>query len=451
MKKRLVLLTGLTIFALLFGSVSVALAAGEEPPQVADHSPAAGNRGVARGEVMSIAGNTLTVQTGRGEVRVVTGNETRFRVPGVEEATIEDISTGDQVAALGRWSGPTLHALLVAVISPDAHLARVGGQVTAIAGADITVTTRSGEQTVVHTDSDTTFRIPGVEEPGIDDIDTGDLIGAGGTRNDDGSIQAAVVIVPREMDRRGRLSGEVAAIDGATLTVRTRGEREVAILTDAETDFHILGVENGSLTDVHVGDRVAVEFQTREGALYGLTVAVMPEQLARVSGRVGGIEGSRITLETEHGPVAVLTGADTLFRVPGAENGSLADVRVGDAAACGGQWESDGTFRALVVVVRRTSPGPGRPGTVVGRAISVGSDRLTVGTAKGVVTVLVGPETTIRVPGVENPTLADIHAGDLVGARGQWNEDGALQARGVGAMRPNGENQPAPSRTHKGR
>jgi hypothetical protein len=71
---------------------------------------------------------------------------------------------------------------------------------------------------------------------------------------------------------------------------------------------------------------------------------------------------------------------------------------------------------------------------VRGRAITVGVDSLVVGTAHGPVTVLVDDETEFRVPGVDEPSLADVGEGAQVGARGTWNENGSLQATGVAVM-----------------
>ena len=442
--KRFILMAFLAV-ALLLGSVPAVSAAEGTPPQ------AEGRGRAIRGQVTAITGRTLTVRTTGEEVRVVTEEHTVFRVPGVENASIDDISVGDKIIALGRWSGPTFHARVVAVIPAEHQRARVGGQVAAIDGRDITVNTRSGERVVVRTDGDTAFRIPGVEEPGLDDIHVGDLVGAVGTWNEDGSLQAAVVVVPRQAERRGRLVGEAAAIEGTTLTLTTRGGRQIVLTTDEGTAFHVPGVEHATLSDVQVGDRVAAEVETREGALYAWTVAVFPQQAARVAGQVSAIEGTTLVVETKHGPVQVLTDASTLFRIPGVENPSLEDVHVGDGVVCGGQWEGETTFQALAVLVPRGGQGPGRPGTIRGRATQVGSDQLTVGTAQGPVTVLVGEGTVIRVEGVENPSLADIGVGDPVGVRGQWNEDGTLQAEGIAVLRQRNRDRQSPAPGSEGR
>ena len=145
MKKWLTLSAFLAVI-LVLGSVGVARAAEPEPPQ------AQGDRGSIRGTVMDINGHTLTVRTPRGEVHVVTNNDTVFRIPGVEDPSIDDIAVGDFVVVLGRWTGQTLHARLVGAVSPEDRLPRIIGQVTAIEGNDLTVNARSGQVILVHTE-----------------------------------------------------------------------------------------------------------------------------------------------------------------------------------------------------------------------------------------------------------------------------------------------------------
>ena len=65
----------------------------------------AAGRGLA-GKVTAIDldAGTLTLQTGqRGELTVVTGDKTRYRIPEVEEPTLASIKIGDQILAAGRF------------------------------------------------------------------------------------------------------------------------------------------------------------------------------------------------------------------------------------------------------------------------------------------------------------------------------------------------------------
>ena len=75
------------------------------------------------------------------------------------------------------------------------HIVR--GAVTAIEGRTLQVETADGPVTV-HTDESTRFRIPGDDDPGLEDIAVGDKIGAAGRWNKDGSLQARFVGKPRQ-------------------------------------------------------------------------------------------------------------------------------------------------------------------------------------------------------------------------------------------------------------
>jgi hypothetical protein len=61
-----------------------------------------------RGEVVDkdVEAGTLTVETERrGEITVVVNDETRYRIPGVEEPGFADVQVGETVVALGRFEG----------------------------------------------------------------------------------------------------------------------------------------------------------------------------------------------------------------------------------------------------------------------------------------------------------------------------------------------------------
>ena len=84
-------------------------------------------RHVARGELTAIEGDTLVLSSpghdGDEEKRVQTTDETRFRVPGVEDATLADLKVGDRIVALG-------HREKAAILLPGAwrpcHVDRAG-------------------------------------------------------------------------------------------------------------------------------------------------------------------------------------------------------------------------------------------------------------------------------------------------------------------------------------
>jgi len=65
----------------------------------------AADRGlVGKVTAIDLDAGTLTVQTGqRGELTVVTGDETRYRIPDVEAPTLAGIKIGDRILATGRF------------------------------------------------------------------------------------------------------------------------------------------------------------------------------------------------------------------------------------------------------------------------------------------------------------------------------------------------------------
>jgi len=167
-----------------------------------------------RGKVAAVEGQTLVIATHEGQKEVVTTSKTYFHVPNAEEPGPGDIEVGRIIAALGQKNDDgTFTAQIVAVAR--ARLRRrmivrrnmVGGEVTAIEGATLTIETRRGEKTIL-TDVNTHFRIPGVENPSIEDIEVSDRIIALGRRNEDGDFVARVVGSPKGR----RLSPETGAL-----------------------------------------------------------------------------------------------------------------------------------------------------------------------------------------------------------------------------------------------
>lgn len=74
-----------------------------------------------RGEVLAKNGATLTVATDRGNVDVLTDANTRYRVPGVETPTLDDVHVGDTVAviAVSQGAGGGLLATGIGVLPPQ--------------------------------------------------------------------------------------------------------------------------------------------------------------------------------------------------------------------------------------------------------------------------------------------------------------------------------------------
>lgn len=443
MSTKLALLVGATLLALVFGSVGIAAAQADVPRVGTGILAEQGAR--LYGVIETVEGQSLTLTTPVGPVVVVTDANTLFRIPDVEKSSLDDGSTelaeilaiGDYVGAAGWWEeergeGSVFHAFGMAWVEPD-HVFPLAGKLTEVSDDTLTVETEHGLASV-RADDETVVRVRGVEESSLDDLEVGMRIVAKGTLDQDGSLLAQVVAVPWAGPRPIRLRGQVLTIEEGAFTVCTAGGRHFSVLVDEATEFRVSGVDNPSIADLQVGDKVAGKGVVEgDRTVRATLVVVMPEQVMRLIGEVIAVEGATLELDTPGGTVHVLTGADTVVRVPGVEEPGLDDVKIGDRITAAGIWVDELTFQAIGVGVR-AGRRVGQPGTVRGRAIHVGTETLVLGTQHGPLTVLVEDETRYRVPGVDSPRLGDVQIGAMVSARGTWNEDGTLQATGVAVM-----------------
>lgn len=309
------------------------------------------------------------------------------------------------------------------------------GQVLATEANALVVRTVSGEECRVITDEETRFRIPGVPSPNIDDIDAGDYIGARGSRNEDGDLLAAVlVVVPAELaHHRNIVRGEVLAIEGATLTVRT-GLGERLVITDEETRFRIPGTEEPSIEDISVGDPIlALGRPDEHGNLLARVVAVVSgPQLRRhtLRGVITSIEHDAFGLATRARVVRVATSEDTIFRFPGVEDPGLDDLNVRDLVLVLGTWNAENeVFRARAASLIPRWPSFLR--FLRGDVTGIEGRTIVLDAKQGEVAVSTDGDTILRIPGVEAPGLDDLGIGDKIGVLVTRTEESALTAKAV--------------------
>jgi len=351
MKRRTRLLVGLILVGMLLAATGTAWA--EE--EVA--------RAALRGQVTAIEGDTLLVTTPSGEEqRVVTGETTRLRIGGTRDPSVSDVDVGDYVGAWGERNEDGDLVASVVIVVP-AELAQPGyvvqGQVLALERLTITVDTGQGERLVV-TDESTRFVIPGVEEPGIEDISVGDPLLALGRPDEEGNLMARVVavITPGQV-RQHTIRGRITDVEGDTLNLRTR-RGEIRVLTSDDTIFRIPGVDDPGIDDLNVRDLIILvgTWNGDEEVFSARAVTLMPRwpsHLRFLRGEVTAIDGRTIVLEALQGEVAVLTNGDTQFRFPAVEDPGLDDLEVGDKVGILVVRTDDGGLLAKVVLVRRNT------------------------------------------------------------------------------------------------
>jgi hypothetical protein len=257
-------------------------------------------RFLVQGHVAAVEGPTVTVDTGQGERVVITDGDTRFFIPGMQEAKIADVLVGEPVLALGKPDGDgALIARVVAIVSP-AQVAQhtVRGVVRAIEDDTLGLATRRGEVRV-ETDGETIFRVPGVEDPGIDDFNVRDLVVVVGRWDAEAEVFHArrVALAPRWPSHVRFLRGEVTSLEGRTLVLETL-QGEVAVLTDSDTIFRIPGVDDPGLDDVRLGDKVGVLVTGADGELLAKVVLVRRADETLREALAAPLEAATALLET---------------------------------------------------------------------------------------------------------------------------------------------------------
>ncbi len=346
-----------------------------------------------------------------------------------------------------RWKAKLLSGLVLASLlcsltvvawaDESGGEARLRGQVLATQVNALVVRTVSGEECTVITDEETQFRIPGVPSPDIGDIDVGDYIGVRGSRNEDGDLLAAlVVVVPAELAHHRKIvRGEVLAIEGATLTVWT-GQGERLVITGERTRFRIPGSDEPSIEDISVGDPIlALGRPDEHGNLLARLVAVVSaRQLRRhtLRGVITSIEHDAFNLATRARVVRVATTEDTIFRIPGVEDPALDDLRIRDLVLVlvVGTWNAENeVFRARAVSLIPRWPSFLR--FLRGDVTGIEGRTIVLDSMQGEVAVLTDGDTVFRIPGVEAPGLDDLEIGDKVGVLVTRTEESALMAKVV--------------------
>jgi uncharacterized protein DUF5666 len=245
------LLAGLLVVAMLFATVGVAMAAPDK----------AMGRNMITGDVTTINGNMLTVQTlAQGVVKVQTDSNTRFRQQGNPNASLSDVKVGDRIAARGQRTIDVLHASIV-LLMPSNLRDAVMGKVQSINGTTIVVTKQDGSTANVATSDITSFHSKDNPNASLSDVKVGDLLQAAGVLSGN-TLDAAVVRFNTPKVNNGPIAvGLIKSINGNTLTLQTPS-LETLTVNLSSTTFIVKrgesGASIGSPTDLAQGAGVMV-------------------------------------------------------------------------------------------------------------------------------------------------------------------------------------------------
>jgi hypothetical protein len=221
------------------------------------------------------------------------------------------------------------------------------GEVKSINGTAFTVTTKERGDVPIQTSDRTRFRAKDNANFSLADLKVGDRVTVQG-RWQDAKLQANVVIlIPANL--RDKALGQVQSITGSTLVIIKAEGGTLNVVTTAETKFHAKGIQNPTLTDIKVGDIIAVVGQLNGATLTASQVGFHTPRAKIgpvVRGKISALNGSTLTLQQPFGQtLAVTTDANT-FVVKRGDDGmqivKVSDLTVGEGIAVLGIRSSDG-------------------------------------------------------------------------------------------------------------
>jgi hypothetical protein len=206
---------------------------------------------------------------------------------------------------------------------------------------------------------ETRFRSADVEEPGMNDLVNGDTVVADGRWNDEDQVEARLITVVPE-DVESVLRGEVTAVDEPEVEIWTPAG-PVTLFTDGDTHLYVPGVENPTLADIAVGDRVTAGGEIVSGGLDTAVLRVVPPDVQRGARRgvVTANDGTTLSLSTPRGDLLVTTDEQTRIRIPGVENPTLAEIQVGYQAAVVGLVDPSANTVLARTILARPAPATG--------------------------------------------------------------------------------------------
>lgn len=347
--RRKLWIIGLAVVGLILAAGGAAWAAESARPRL------------LRGQVVAASDASLTVATKDGEVEVLIGDDTLFRVPGVPGATLADIPVGAQVIVQTKadGAGNLVASAVVVQAGPRLEQYVVRGAVMAATDEQVTVETADGALASLFLSDATRLWVAGEPPTSTVELAAGDPVLAFGrpaTAEAGEKALAAqlVVVVSDEELPKFLVQGRALAVTRQTVVVETRrGERAITVLP--RTRFWSAGGRGASLQDVRPGEQVIALGQPTEFGQWFAGLVLLPnvDSLAR-NGLRGEViakdpsAGTLTVLTEQRGEITVVTDTETRYRIQGLDQPGFDDIQVGDKIIALGRFEegSQNTFLA---------------------------------------------------------------------------------------------------------
>ncbi len=186
-------------------------------------------RGAAGLTVTAVNGNTITAtRWGNQSVTVQVSATTAYTEAGAS-ASLSDVTVGAHIAVQGSRASAnstTINATGVTIVLPQE-----AGVVTAVNGSTLTLTGLDGRTWTVALTGSTRYQKAG-QSAASSDVTTGTAVVVEGTQNSDGSLTAVRVAI-----QLPRIGGQVATVNGTSITLQARGGITQTVTTSGSTTY----------------------------------------------------------------------------------------------------------------------------------------------------------------------------------------------------------------------
>ncbi len=213
------------------------------------------------------------------------------------------------------------------------------------------------------------------------------------------------------------IKGEVTAISDTELTVTSaRGQSLTALIT-GDTKLKRSGGGQLSLDEIEVGDFAGVlGLKNNDGAIVAALIILVPEnrpKLTVVQGNVTAVGREMIVIQSQQGRQPIVTNDNTKVAI-GKQEASLADIKVGQEVLVKGAKRDDDSLVARSVMV--VEPEAIAKNVLHGEVTSVNQTAGVLeieakGNRAGTWRIKTTDQTKFRIPGVDDPTVADVPVG----------------------------------------
>jgi len=226
---------------------------------------------IVRGTVTVVEEDEALIVTDDGVMvtLIITATTVQW-APGEPPTHTIELAAGDPVLAFGRpLTGQKALVAQIIVVAEDEDLPKllIRGQVVVATRQTIVVATGQRERAITVLPR-TRFFSPG-RPAAPRDVRPGDAVIALGQPTELGQWIVGAVLVPGAERLAGRkLVGKVTAVDLAagTLNVQVGQRGEVTVVAGAATSHRIQGVEEPTLADIKIGDRIAATGRFEQGS-----------------------------------------------------------------------------------------------------------------------------------------------------------------------------------------